>query len=471
MAGLVISPVFLAIFRNLFVPASRPDGGLWAPCPRETRAAPEMFPLTIENFDGFGLAEPLARALRTAGFSTPTPIQAGAIPPAMAGRDLLGIAQTGTGKTLAFALPTLQHLLGERRRAAAFATRALILSPTRELAVQIDETFRRLAAGTPLSTALILGGVGRGGQVRRMARGVDLVIGTPGRVCDLMSTGELRLGGVSHFVLDEADRMLDLGFIRDIRRVIAALPAARQSMLFSATMPIEVGGLAESLLREPVRVEVAAAAPTPLAITQQVHHVRAGGKRALLADMLRDVEMRRVIVFTRTKRAADRLAEELEAEGFAAECMHGNMSQNARQRALEGFRGGRARVLVATDLAARGLDVAGVTHVVNYDLPNEPESYVHRIGRTARAGASGVAIAFCDASERGFLRAIERLTGVRLAIVGGADWLAASAEEKPRAPGGRGAPHGGRTQREGSGRQGSGRQSSGRQGSGGRRAA
>jgi ATP-dependent RNA helicase RhlE len=252
-----------------------------------------------------------------------------------------------------------------------------------------------------------------------MAAGTDIVVGTPGRVCDLMATGELLLNAVTHFILDEADRMLDLGFIRDIRRVLAALPENRQSLLFSATMPQDVQRLAETLLRDPVRVCVAGEEPTPDRIEQHVHFVEAGGKRALLSELLRDPDYRRVIVFTRTKRGADRVTEHLGMEGFPAEAMHGNKSQNARQRSLERFRTGRARVLVATDLAARGIDVSGVSHVVNYELPNEPESYVHRIGRTARAGASGVAVSFCDGSERGFLRAIEKLTGVRMRIASG----------------------------------------------------
>jgi ATP-dependent RNA helicase RhlE len=375
--------------------------------------------LPSPNFDGFGLAEPILRALQAHAFHTPTPIQDGAIPHLLQGRDLLGIAQTGTGKTAAFALPILHHLSTNRARPRPFGTRALILAPTRELAVQIEDNIRSFGAGLGLKSALILGGVGRTPQVKRMARGVDIVVGTPGRVCDLMATRELLLDAVTHFVLDEADRMLDLGFIRDIRRVTAALPEQRQSLLFSATMPPDVERLAESLLRDPVRVRVAGEEPTPDRIEQHVHFVEAGGKRALLSDLLRDPEYRRVIVFTRTKRGADRVTEHLEMEGFPAEAMHGNKSQNARQRSLERFRTGRARVLVATDLAARGIDVSGVSHVVNYELPNEPESYVHRIGRTARAGASGIAVSFCDGSERGFLRAIEKLTGVRLQIASG----------------------------------------------------
>ena len=375
--------------------------------------------MTHTSFDTFGLAEPILHALRAQKFTTPTPIQAGAIPLLLAGRDLLGTAQTGTGKTAAFALPILNHLAANRVRSRPFHTRTLILAPTRELAVQIEEEFKRFGAGLGLRSVLILGGVGRSPQVQRMSRGADIVVGTPGRICDLMNTRELQLGQVELFVLDEADRMLDLGFIRDIRKVVATLPARRQSMLFSATMPEEVGKLAESFLRDPERVRVAGEEPTPDRIEQHVHFMEGSGKRGKLVELLRDPAMGRVIVFTRTKRGADRVAEQLEAAGVGADAMHGNKSQGARQAALERFRNGRARVLVATDLAARGIDVAGITHVVNFELPNEPESYVHRIGRTARAGATGVAISFCDGSERAYLRAIEKLTGVKLTVMSG----------------------------------------------------
>jgi ATP-dependent RNA helicase RhlE len=375
--------------------------------------------LTDNTFDGFGLAEPILRALRTQAFLVPTPIQSGAIPSLLAGQDLLGIAQTGTGKTAAFVLPMLHRLANARERPRPRSTRALIVAPTRELAVQIEDSLRRFGAGLGLRSALILGGVGRSQQVRRMAPGVDIVVGTTGRICDLMRSGELLLDQVRYFVLDEADRMLDLGFLPDIRRLLAAVPAERQSMLFSATMPEAIGKLAETLLRAPVRVQAAEEKATPDRIEQHVHFVESSGKRQLLTRLLGDPAMERVIVFTRTKRGADRVAEHLAAEGIGAEAMHGNKSQNARQRSLERFRSGRARVLVATDLAARGIDVSGVSHVINFELPNEPESYVHRIGRTARAGATGVAVSLCDASERGFLRGIERLTGARLQSAGG----------------------------------------------------
>jgi ATP-dependent RNA helicase RhlE len=371
------------------------------------------------TFANLGLAEPLLRALDRERFLQPTPIQASAVPPLLQGRDLLGVAQTGTGKTAAFALPMLQHLAANPTQPHRYATRALILAPTRELALQIEDHLRRLGGDLKQRTVAILGGMSRCMQVQRMRGGVDIVVGTPGRICDLMATGELKLNEVRHFVLDEADRMLDLGFIRDIRRIVAALPVNRQSALFSATMPTDVGKLAETLLRNPVRVEIARAVSGDLPIRQHVHFVDPAAKRALLGRLLADPAMSRVIVFTRTKRGADRVAETLDMGGVQVSAIHGNKSQPARQKALERFRSGRARVLVATDIAARGIDVTGISHVINFDLPAQPEDYVHRIGRTARAGASGVAISFCDAAEHGTLRAIERMTGVTIDVAGG----------------------------------------------------
>jgi ATP-dependent RNA helicase RhlE len=371
------------------------------------------------TFTTLGLAEPLLRALDRERFLEPTPIQAIAIPHLLAGRDLLGIAQTGTGKTAAFALPMLQHLAGKSTQPHRFATRAIILAPTRELALQIEDALRRLGDRLTRRIVAILGGVSRHAQVQRMRAGADIVVGTPGRVCDLLSTGELKLNEVTHFVLDEADRMLDLGFIRDIRRIVAALPVERQSSLFSATMPAEVGKLAETLLRNPVRVDVARSAPVELPIEQHVHFVAPAGKRALLDRLLTDPSLSRVIVFTRTKRSADRVADTLERGGVRVSALHGNKSQPARLKALDQFRSGRARVLVATDIAARGIDVTGISHVINFDLPAQPEDYVHRIGRTARAGASGVAISFCDTAEHATLRAIERITGRAINVAGG----------------------------------------------------
>ncbi|MFL5257755.1 MAG: DEAD/DEAH box helicase [Rhodopila sp.] len=394
-----------------------------------------LVPVTQSTFPALGLAEPLLRALDARKFLTPTPIQADAIPALIHGKDLLGIAQTGSGKTAAFALPLLQHLAAHHVRPAPFVARALILAPTRELALQIDETVRALSLHVRLRTAVIIGGASRFKQVETMRRGADIVIGTPGRVCDLMQTRELQLGAVTHFVLDEADRMLDLGFIKDIRRIVAALPARRQSCLFSATMPTEVASLANSLLRDPVRVEIARKEETAPKIEQFVHHLAQSGKQSLLLSMLNDDALSKVIVFTRTKHGANKVAGVLENAGIQVNAIHGNKSQPQREKALREFRRGRARVLVATDIAARGIDVTGISHVINFDLPAEPESYVHRIGRTARAGAAGVAISFCDPSERSVLRQIERQMKQTIAVVGDAPPPMVQQPKRPSAPG------------------------------------
>jgi ATP-dependent RNA helicase RhlE len=392
--------------------------------------------LTQTTFTALGLAEPLLRALQARKFEIPTPIQADSIPPLLANQDLLGIAQTGSGKTAAFTLPILQHLGAQHIRPAPFVARALILAPTRELALQIDETVRALSVNMRLRTVVIIGGASRFKQVEAMRRGADIVIGTPGRVCDLMQTRELQLGGVSRFVLDEADRMLDLGFIKDIRRIVAALPPQRQSCLFSATMPHEVASLANSLLRNPVRVEIARKEETAPKIEQFVHHLPQSGKQSLLLSLLQDDAFSRVIVFTRTKHGANKVAGVLENAGIQVNAIHGNKSQPQREKALREFRTGRARVLVATDIAARGIDVTGISHVINFDLPAEAESYVHRIGRTARAGAAGVAISFCDPSERGVLRQIERLMSQVITILGDAPQpMPYQPKKRPGAPG------------------------------------
>ena len=375
--------------------------------------------MTQTTFATLGLAEALLRALAAKDFTIPTPIQAEAIPPLLAGRDLLGIAQTGTGKTAAFSLPLMQHLSADNVRAGAFGTRALILAPTRELALQIDEAIRTFGANSKLRTVVIIGGASRFKQVEAMRRGADIVIGTPGRVCDLMQTRELNLSNVKQFVLDEADRMLDLGFIKDIRRIVALLPTQRQSALFSATMPSEVASLANGLLRDPTRVEIERLEETTPKIDQTVYHLPISAKLPLLGKLLEDPALSRVIVFTRTKRGANKVSETLEIAGHRVNALHGNKSQPQREKALDQFRSGRARVLVATDIAARGIDVTGVSHVINFDVPVEPESYVHRIGRTARAGAAGHAITFCDGSERGTLRSIERLIGGPIPVAEG----------------------------------------------------
>ena len=373
--------------------------------------------MTIPTFAQLGLAEPIVRALADAGYKQPTPIQAGAIPPQVGGRDLLGLAQTGTGKTAAFGLPILHHLLTRKGRPAPRTARALVLAPTRELAVQIDQSLRGYAKHMYLSTALVLGGLSRSKQVRSLARGVDILIATPGRLTDLMGDGAVKLGATQFLVLDEADRMLDMGFIRDVRRIVSTLPKDRQSVLFSATMPKPVETLAAEMLRNPARVEIAAKTVAVDRIAQSVAMVPTPAKRAHLSGLLADPAMARVLVFTRTKHGADKVVRNLEKDGFAAEAIHGNKSQNARQRALDAFKRGKARILVATDIAARGIDVDGVTHVVNYELPDEAESYVHRIGRTARAGAAGIAITLCcQAKERSKLRAVEQLLRLSLPV-------------------------------------------------------
>jgi ATP-dependent RNA helicase RhlE len=369
------------------------------------------------SFSDLALIEPLQRALSAENYQKPTPIQAQAIPHLLAGRDVLGVAQTGTGKTAAFALPILQRLVQPRVAPAPKSARALILTPTRELALQIDESFRTYGRHLHLRQAVIFGGVGQQPQVAAMARGVDILVATPGRLLDLMNQRHIRFDGLAVFVLDEADRMLDMGFIRDVKRVIAVLPAARQTLLFSATMPGDITALAESVLKSPVRVEVTPVSSTVERIDQRVLFVDGASKRPLLAEVLRDPAIVRALVFARTKHGADRIAKDLAKSRVEAAAIHGNKSQSARQRALESFRAGRVRVLVATDIAARGIDIDGITHVINFDLPNVPESYVHRIGRTARAGADGVALSFCSAEERVLLRDIEKVTRRKLTVI------------------------------------------------------
>ncbi len=369
------------------------------------------------TFADLGLAEPLLRALTAAKYTVPTPIQARTIPALLQGRDVLGIAQTGTGKTAAFALPVLQHLFENKERAQPKSPRALVLAPTRELAVQIARSFDTYGRGLGLRLCTVVGGLGYARQIETLARGVDILIATPGRLLDLVERGNVKLGQVSFFVLDEADRMFDMGFIRDVRRIAASVSKNRQTLLFSATMPSDIAKLSSEILKNPEKVEIAPQGRTIEKIDQRVYFVNAGLKRTLLNHLLTDESLERVIIFTRTKRGANRVAEALEDRGVRSEAIHGNKSQNARQKALDNFSRGKARVLVATDLASRGIDVQGVTHVINFELPADAESYVHRIGRTARAGASGIAISFCDGSERGQLKGIERLTNQRIAVV------------------------------------------------------
>ena len=342
------------------------------------------------------------------GYTIPTPIQEKSIPPLLEGRDLLGVAQTGTGKTAAFALPLLQHLSKTPRKAQSRKPLALILAPTRELASQINDSLRAYGKHLHLRSCVIFGGTSPRPQVQAVNRGTHIVVATPGRLLDLMNQGHVRLDEIEVFILDEADRMLDMGFIHDVKRIIAKLPKKRQTLLFSATMPASVQGLASSLLVDPVQVEVAPTATTVEKVDQKVMFVSKDQKRALLGDLMNNPEIERVLIFTRTKHGADRVARHLHECGVRSDAIHGNKAQNARQRALESFRAGNIRALVATDIAARGIDVDGVTHVINFDLPNDPESYVHRIGRTARAGATGMAISFCDHDERAYLRDIEK---------------------------------------------------------------
>ena len=370
----------------------------------------------MTSFADLGLAAPLLAALNTEGYTDPTPIQTQAIPHIMLGKDLQGIAQTGTGKTAAFALPILHRLMVERKAAPRRGARVLVLSPTRELASQIAESFRAYGRQTGLRTALMFGGVPKLRQSKAVANGIDILVATPGRLMDHMQDGAVQLGSVEVLVLDEADHMLDLGFIVPIRRIVQSIPPTRQTLFFSATMPKEISTLASQMLRNPVHVAVTPVATTVERVEQKVIFVEASRKRQLLADMLRNSKMSRTLVFTRTKHGADRVMQHLEAAGQPTAAIHGNKSQPQREKALAAFKEGRVRVLVATDIAARGIDVDGVTHVVNFDLPNVPEAYVHRIGRTARAGHAGVAISFCDSSERAHLRGIEKLINARLSI-------------------------------------------------------
>ncbi len=366
----------------------------------------------MTNFTGLGLAQPILRAIKDEGYTTPTPIQGKSIPPLLDGRDLLGVAQTGTGKTAAFALPLLHRLVENDgqppRKPYSRQPRALILAPTRELAGQIVDSLHIYGRHLRLRSAVVFGGTSIRPQIRALAQGVHILVATPGRLIDLMNQGHLRLNSVEVFILDEADRMLDMGFIRDVKKIAAAQPKRRQTVLFSATMPKSVLGLAGGLLNDPVRVEAAPAATTVEKVDQRVLFVPKDKKRALLGELLNDKDIKRVLIFTRTKHGADRVARHLHQSGIRCDAIHGNKAQNARERALKGFRSGNIRALVATDIAARGIDVEGVTHVINFELPNNPESYVHRIGRTARAGAAGIAISFCDHDERAYLRDIEK---------------------------------------------------------------
>ncbi|HJN31101.1 MAG TPA: DEAD/DEAH box helicase [Candidatus Latescibacteria bacterium] len=367
---------------------------------------------TETTFECLALIPQLLRALDDEGYTTPSPIQRDAIPDALAGRDILATAQTGTGKTAAFTLPMLQHL--HETPARGKNLRALILTPTRELALQIQENLEAYGRHLPLKSTVIVGGVAAGPQIAKLRRKPQILVATPGRLLDLMGQGEVRLDAVEIAILDEADRMLDMGFIRDVRRIVSSLPAKRQTFLASATLPKEITQLANEMLHDPTRVAVAPTSAVADNIEQQVLFVEKTNKRALLAEVLKEQDIDRAIVFTRTKHRANRVARDLVKSGISADAIHSNKSQGARQRALGDFDAGRVRVLVATDIVARGIDVDDITHVINFEIPNEPESYVHRIGRTARAGAEGVAMSFCEEDELPYVRAIERLTGIEL---------------------------------------------------------
>jgi len=372
--------------------------------------------MNTKTFRELQLVEPIARALDEKKYEHPTPIQAAAIPSLLAGCDMIGCAQTGTGKTAAFSLPILHRLFENKKRAAPRGARVLVLTPTRELASQVSESFKAYGRHIRLSHALVFGGVGQTPQVKALRNGVDVLVATPGRLLDLMNQKHASLKTVEVLVLDEADRMLDMGFLPDIKKIIATLPRERQTLLFSATMAPEILSLAKSILINPVEVQVAPPATTAELIDERVMFVAESNKKALLSHLLKTDEVKRALIFTRTKHGANRLVTHLEKTSVQAKAIHGNKSQTARTAALKDFSQGLCKVLVATDIAARGIDVAGITHVINYDLPNEPASYVHRIGRTARSGTKGVAISFCANNEHVYLRDIEKLLKRSVAI-------------------------------------------------------
>ncbi len=423
-------------------------------------------------FSELGLIPPLMSAVAAEGYVQPTPIQMKAIPHVLAGRDLLGLAQTGTGKTAAFALPILQRLAERAPRSnVARPIRCLVLTPTRELASQIGESFTTYGKHLQLRNAVIFGGVGVDAQKRALREGMDILVATPGRLLDLANQRLVDLKPLEVFVLDEADRMLDMGFIHDVRKVIALLPRARQTLFFSATMPREAQQLADQLLKNPETVAVTPPSTTAEKVDQEVFFVEKADKRHLLVDVLRDTTMSRVLVFSRTKHGANRIAEHLEQARISAEAIHGNKSQNARERALANFKAGKIRVLVATDIAARGIDIDDVTHVINFDVPEVPEAYVHRIGRTARAGATGMAMTFCEADERPDFWNIEKLTRQEIPVVEGHPYeskIPLDSKPPPKPPQNRGRGGGGGGGRSGGG--GGGRRGGGGGGSrGGRR--
>jgi ATP-dependent RNA helicase RhlE len=369
------------------------------------------------SFENLKLIEPILKALKTEGYTTPTPIQQQAIPIVLQGRDLLGCAQTGTGKTAAFAIPTLQLLYQDKQQHKEQKTiKTLILTPTRELAIQINESFAAYGKHTGLRHTVIFGGVSQNPQVDTLRRGIDILTATPGRLLDLMNQGYVRLDHIKILILDEADRMLDMGFVHDVKKIIAKVPVKRQTLFFSATMPNEIQQLADSILNRPEKIEVTPVSSTADTIQQELYYVEKNDKRSLLAHILKDKDIKTALVFTRTKHGADKVVKDLHKIGVTAEAIHGNKSQNARQRALTNFKNRTTRVLIATDIAARGIDIDELTHVINYEIPNIPETYVHRIGRTGRAGANGIALSFCDQEEIPFIKDIHKLIGKEIPL-------------------------------------------------------
>ncbi|WP_183576963.1 DEAD/DEAH box helicase [Mucilaginibacter sp. X5P1] len=404
------------------------------------------------SFENLNLIEPILRALKTEGYTTPTPIQEQSIPIILQSKDLLGCAQTGTGKTAAFAIPILQLLYQDRLQHKEQKTiKALILTPTRELAIQIAESFAAYGKHTGLKHLVVFGGVSQNPQVDSLRRGVDILVATPGRLLDLMNQKYVHLDHIKMLVLDEADRMLDMGFVNDVKKIIAKVPAKRQTLFFSATMPNEIQNLANTILTRPEKVEVTPVSSTADTIQQELYYVDKGDKKALLNHILKDKGIKTALVFTRTKHGADKVVKDLVKVGITAEAIHGNKSQNARQRALSNFKNRTTRVLIATDIAARGIDIDELTHVINYELPNIPETYVHRIGRTGRAGASGIALSFCDAEEIDFLKDIHKLIAKQIPVNEAHPYpmspqsMVAKAEAAAKSGGGRsGAPKRGR---------------------------
>ena len=384
----------------------------------------------MRDFQSLGLSEKLLLAIEEEGYTTPTPVQAQSIPPLLKGRDVLGVAQTGTGKTAAFALPVL-HVLDRTKTQGKRQIRGLVLSPTRELAAQIDERFSAYSEHMDIKHKVIFGGVNQNPQVRALQKGIDLLVATPGRLLDLIGQGHIDLRNVEFFVLDEADQMLDMGFIRDIKKVLNLLPRKRQNLLFSATMPKSIAELADSFLNNAIKVDVSPKEITVDRIAQKIMFVKKADKRRLLVEIIKQEKVRKAIVFTRTKHGANRLVKQLGQSRIDAAAIHGNKSQSARTKALESFKNGQTKILVATDIASRGIDVDNITHVFNYDLPNEPESYVHRIGRTARAGKSGVAYGFCDDTESGYLVGIQQLIGFDIDVYESHDYHFKGAIPKP----------------------------------------